>query len=522
MQEQLLDVRRGGIVVLDYGSQYTQLIARRVREVGVYAALLPWDIDAGRALELQPKGVILSGGPKSVYEDDAPTLPDWIMSQGLPVLGICYGMQLMTHHLGGQVGRALEREYGPVQFVHDASQENPLFDGLPLEMNVWMSHGDRIESPPPGFVSLGHSANSPYAAIGDLERGYFGVQFHPEVVHTPMGKAVLGKFVLDVCGCAPEWTPQHFISESVAAIREQVGDGRVVMGISGGVDSMVAATLLHEAVGDALTCIFVNNGLLRYREAEEVVETVQEVIGAKLIAVDATERFLSALEGVTDPEAKRKIIGENFVWLFEEEASRIENAQFLGQGTIYPDVIESAAQERPHAQVIKTHHNVGGLPEDMTLELVEPLRYLFKDEVRRVGLELGLPEAQVWRQPFPGPGLAIRCLGEVTFERLEFLRLADKIFRDALAGHGLMRETSQAYAALLPVKSVGVMGDQRTYAETIVLRAVTTEDFMTADWARLPYDLLAQVSNRIVNEIEGVNRVVYDISTKPPATIEWE
>ena len=522
MTESLREARLGGVVVLDYGSQYSQLIARRVREAGVYTSLLPWDIDVARALELQPQGIILSGGPNSVYEANAPTLPRWVLDAKLPVLGICYGMQLMTHALGGKVGAAHAREYGRAVFEYDDTLSNALFDELPSQLDVWMSHGDHIEAPPPGFLSIGHSQNSPFAAIGDTERGYYGVQFHPEVVHTPRGRDILSNFVLRICGCAPDWTPDHFIDVSVASIQQQVGDAKVVMGISGGVDSMVAATLIHRAIGDQLTCIFVNNGLLRMNEPVEVVETVERVVGARLIALDETENFLSKLEDVTEPERKRKIIGETFVRVFEASAASIEGVKFLGQGTIYPDVIESAAAERPHAHVIKTHHNVGGLPEDMTLELVEPLRYLFKDEVRRVGLALGLPEAQVWRQPFPGPGLAIRCLGEVRFDRLETLRKADKIFLDALLYADLMRHTSQAYAALLPVKSVGVMGDQRTYAETIVLRAVTTEDFMTADWARLPYDLLADVSNRIVNEVEGVNRVVYDISTKPPATIEWE
>ncbi len=516
------DARLGGIVILDYGSQYTQLIARRIREAGVYAELWPYDIDPERALALHPQGIVLSGSPYSVYDAGAPQLPAWVLRQNLPVLGICYGMQLLTHALGGQVGASTDREYGPAMLDVVPDVDDPLLAGLPQQFNVWMSHGDRIEAPPPNFIALGRSQNSPYAAMGAPDRGLFGVQFHPEVVHTPLGRQVLANFVLGVCGCQPEWTPAHFIDQAVADIHAQIGANNVVMALSGGVDSMVAATLLHKAVGDQLTCVFVDNGLLRLNEPAEVVETVREVIGAKLVAVKADELFLDKLAGITDPERKRKIIGATFIHIFEEEAAKVENVRFLGQGTIYPDVIESAAKERPHAQVIKTHHNVGGLPEDMTLELVEPLRYLFKDEVRRVGEALGLPASTVWRQPFPGPGLAIRCLGEVTFERLERLRHADQIFRDALAHAELMRETSQAYAALLPVKSVGVMGDQRTYAETIVLRAVTTEDFMTADWARLPYDLLAQVSNRIVNEVQGVNRVVYDISTKPPATIEWE
>lgn len=522
MVETLHDARLGGVVVLDYGSQYTQLIARRVREVGVYTTLLPWDIDAQRALAHQPRGIILSGGPNSVYDADAPALPQWVLAAELPILGICYGMQLLTHVLGGNVGEAHAREYGPATFEHTETTPTALFDGLPSALDVWMSHGDHIETPPPGFDSIGHSQNSPFAAIADTTRAIYGVQFHPEVRHTPFGTDILSNFVVKICQCKTDWTPDHFIDVAVASIRQQVGSANVVMGVSGGVDSMVAATLIHRAIGDQLTCIFVNNGLLRLHEPQEVVDTVQRVVGARLLALDETETFLSLLEGVTDPERKRKIIGETFIRVFEEAAAGIEGVVFLGQGTIYPDVIESAAAERPHAHVIKTHHNVGGLPEDMTLELVEPLRYLFKDEVRRVGLALGLPEAQVWRQPFPGPGLAIRCLGEVQFARLETLRKADHIFLSALAAGNFMRTTAQAYAALLPVKSVGVMGDQRTYAETIVLRAVTTEDFMTADWARLPYALLADVSNRIVNEVKGVNRVVYDISTKPPATIEWE
>lgn len=515
-----IDARLQGIVILDYGSQYTQLIARRVREAGVYAALYSWDTPAETILALQPKGVILSGGPNSVYDAGAPSLPTWVLQSHLPVLGICYGMQLLTHSLGGKVAQADKREYGNATFEQHST--SPLFTNLPPNLEVLMSHGDRIEIPPTGFVPLGYSENSPHAAIGDDTRRLYGVQFHPEVVHTPRGKDILVNFVHRICGCESRWTMLNFVEQAAQAIQTQVGAGQVVLGISGGVDSLVAATLLHRAIGDQLTCIFVNTGLMRSQEPESVVQTVQQIIGARLIAVDASERFLERLEGVTDPEAKRKIIGEIFVRIFEEEAAKIENARFLAQGTIYPDVIESAAKERPHARVIKTHHNVGGLPQDMTLELVEPLRYLFKDEVRQVGLALGLPEEHIWRQPFPGPGLAIRCLGEVTFERLERLRHADLIFRETLQAAGLNRGVSQAYAALLPVKSVGVMGDQRTYAETIVLRAVTTEDFMTADWARLPYDLLAEVSRRIVNEVQGVNRVVYDISAKPPATIEWE
>jgi GMP synthase (glutamine-hydrolysing) len=513
--------RLGGIAILDYGSQYTQLIARRIRDAGFYATLYPWDMPESTVRELDPQGIILSGGPNSVYDNGAPTLPAWVLKSNLPVLGICYGMQLLTHALGGQVSPAQHREYGHA-ILNLTPETNPLLDNLPSHFDVWMSHGDRIESAPIGFVPLANSTNSPYAAIGDISHQRYGVQFHPEVVHTSHGQDILHNFVSNICHCTHKWTSEAFIDQAIQAIRHQVGDGHVVLGLSGGVDSLVAATLIHRAIGDQLTCIFVNNGLMRHQEPEQVIASAQSTIGANLIAIDATEQFLDSLDGITDPEEKRKIIGTEFVRIFETEAAKIPDVRFLGQGTIYPDVIESAAQERPNARVIKTHHNVGGLPEDMTLQLVEPLRYLFKDEVRRVGLELGLPEALIWRQPFPGPGLAIRCLGAITFERLETLRHADKIFRDALNAHDLMRETSQSYAALLPVKSVGVMGDQRTYAETAVLRAVTTDDFMTADWARLPYDLLAQVSNQIVNEVQGINRVVYDISTKPPATIEWE
>ncbi len=522
------DLRTGGLVVLDYGSQYSQLIARRVREQGVYAALLPHDAEATTALAHAPRGVILSGGPRSVYEADAPRLPPWLLASGLPVLGICYGMQLLTQALGGRVAPAGVREYGPatIELTGDA----PLWAGLEAEQPVWMSHGDRIEAPPPGFAALARSAHSPYAAIGDQTRRLYGVQFHPEVTHTPAGAAMLRNFAREVCGCAPRWEPDAFIEETVAAIRDRVGDGNVVLGLSGGVDSAVAAALIHRAVGDQLIPIFVNNGLLRLDEPAQVVRAFRDGLGmSRLIAVDATEAFLDALQGVTDPEQKRQIIGQLFVETFEEAAEHSGSLDWLAQGTIYPDVIESAGTGRPGAHVIKSHHNVGGLPERMRDRLVEPLRDLFKDEVRRVGQALGLPEAIVWRQPFPGPGLAVRCLGAITWERLERLRRADAIFLDELAAAGLLRQgaaqdsaVAQAFAVLLPVRSVGVMGDQRTYGEVVVLRAVTTVDFMTADWARLPADLLARASNRIVNEVAGVNRVVYDISSKPPATIEWE
>ncbi len=513
------------VVVLDYGSQTAQLIARRVREIGVYSELFPWDAPAERVLALHPKGLILSGGPASVYDPDAPTLPSYVLATGLPVLGICYGMQVLAHALGGRVAAAQEREYGPARlYIHGAA---PLWNNLPATLDVWMSHGDRIEVEPPGFTPLAHTANSPIAAMGDLERHIYGLQFHPEVSHTPQGKELLANFVLRVCGCRPDWTPAAFIDEATVRLREQVGDGRVLLALSGGVDSSVVAALLHRAISEQLVCVFIDHGLLRQGEAEQVLETFQRTMGLNMIVVEAAEDFLAALAGVTNPEAKRRLIGELFVRLFEREAERIAKQvgpiEYLAQGTIYPDVIESAAPDRPAAQRIKTHHNVAGLPADMRLKLVEPLRYLFKDEVRRVGEALGLPPEIVWRQPFPGPGLAVRCLGEVTRERLERLRAADAIFLEELRAAGLLfTETAQAFAVLLPVHSVGVMGDHRTYGETVALRAVRTEDFMTADWARLPADLLARVSARIVNEVPGVTRVVYDITSKPPATIEWE
>lgn len=521
------------IAVIDYGSQYSQLICRRVREVNVYAELVPWDRAAEVLPRLQPQGIILSGGPNSVYDVGAPTLPDVVLASGAPVLGICYGLQLLAHTLGGRVTPAQEREYGAatIQVTGTAAgAESQLFAGLPAALNVWMSHGDRVEQLPDGFLAVAHSGNSPLAAVADEKRRLYGIQFHPEVVHTPHGRDLLANFVKRICGCTGDWTAGNFIEESVALIREQVGPaGHVICGLSGGVDSAVAATLVHRAIGDRLACVFVDHGLLRKGEAEQVVETFARHQGMRLIAVDAKEEFLSDLAGVEDPERKRKLIGARFVRVFESEAARLAGEwgvaapAFLAQGTLYPDVIESASNaDVKHARTIKTHHNVGGLPEDMTFQLIEPLRMLFKDEVRTVGEALGLPEELVWRHPFPGPGLAIRCLGEVTWERLETLRHADSIFLEELRRAGLYRQTSQVFAVLLPVRSVGVMGDGRTYANALALRAVTTDDFMTADWARLPYDLLAHISNRIVNEVPGVNRVVYDISSKPPATIEWE
>jgi GMP synthase (glutamine-hydrolysing) len=521
------------IVVLDYGSQYSQLICRRVRESHVYAELIPWDRAGDLLPGLQPQGIILSGGPGSVYDPDAAFLPAAVIDSGAPVLGICYGLQLLAHTFGGQVSPSREREYGAAAIQLDGAHPeagSPLFRDLPPSLQVWMSHGDRVETLPAGFAPIAASANSPYAAIADEARRMYGLQFHPEVVHTPQGGTILENFVKGICGCRGDWTPGNFIAETVDRIRTQVGDtGHVICGLSGGVDSAVAAALTHRAIGDRLTCVFVDHGLLRKGEADQVVRTFQEHQGMRLVAVDASEDFLTDLAGVADPEEKRRRIGARFIRVFEAEAARlaaewgVDHPAFLAQGTLYPDVIESASNDDTrHARTIKTHHNVGGLPADMTFRLIEPLRMLFKDEVRAVGEALGLPEAIVWRHPFPGPGLAIRILGDVTWERLETLREADAIFLDELRAADLYRATSQVFAVLLPVRSVGVMGDGRTYADVIALRAVTTDDFMTADWARLPYDLLAKISNRIVNEVAGVNRVVYDVSSKPPATIEWE
>jgi GMP synthase (glutamine-hydrolysing) len=508
------------IAILDFGSQYAQLIARRVREAHIYSELFPWDTPAEKVLALQPKGFILSGGPASVYAEGAPTLPGYIIKSGLPILGICYGMQLLVHTLGGKVNPSDEREYGQAEI-------QLLIPGTMLDMlsKVWMSHGDRITEMPEGFIALAKSGNSPIAAMGDFGRKYFAVQFHPEVHHTPNGAEILKHFAMDVCGCSPDWTPASIIEESVARIQSQVGEERVLAAVSGGVDSSVAAALVHKAIGDQQVAVFVDTGLLRQGEPEQVVRTFREQMGAELVAVDAAEEFFAVLKGVTDPEQKRKIVGEKFIRIFEREAKKLGALKFLVQGTIYPDVVESAAPDRNKAARIKSHHNVGGLPEDMEMLLVEPLRYLFKDEVRAVGEALGLPESVVWRQPFPGPGLTVRCLGEVTPNRVARLRQADAIFTQELSAAGLLGKgagTSQAFAALLPVRSVGVMGDERTYQEVCAIRAVVTDDFMTADWARIPYDVLAKVANRIVNEVHGINRVVYDITSKPPATIEWE
>jgi GMP synthase (glutamine-hydrolysing) len=515
------------IAILDFGSQYAQLIARRVRELQVYCELYPWDAPAEQVASIQPKGFILSGGPASVYEPGAPSIPAYVLESKLPILGICYGMQALTHALGGQVSASTEREYGPAQL--EILKDNPLIPSQ--EQMVWMSHGDRISSPPSGFEILGRSDNSPIAFMGDLKRRYFGLQFHPEVRHTPNGKEILRRFVIDICQAHPDWTPASIIQASVSNIRRQVGGESVISAVSGGVDSSVATALVQKAVGDQLAAVFVDTGMLRQGEARQVKSVLQDRLGIELVSVDAESQFMHALRGITAPEEKRRIIGELFIRIFEAQARQLGMPRFLVQGTIYPDVVESSAPDRSKAQRIKTHHNVGGLPEDMRFELVEPLRYLFKDEVRAVGEALGLPQELIWRQPFPGPGLAVRCLGEVNPERLERLRAADAIFTSELAEAGMLSMsaaagqvsgTAQAFAVLLPVQSVGVMGDQRTYQETIALRAVTSEDFMTADWARLPFDLLARIANRIVNEVQGVNRVVYDITSKPPATIEWE
>ena len=515
------------IAILDFGSQYAQLIARRIREIHVYSELFPWDTPQEKVMAIEPQGFILSGGPASVYAPGAPQIADYVLQSGLPILGICYGMQALTHALGGIVSPSTEREYGPARL--QPTRPNPL---LPEEgQQVWMSHGDRLEVLPPGFDKLAQSDNSPYAAIGDLQRAYFGVQFHPEVHHTPGGTEILRRFAVNICQAEPAWTPESIIQQGVGRIREQVGNQTVVSAVSGGVDSSVATAMVQRAAGDQLIAFFVDTGLLRRGEVQQVQKGLHENLGVELIVIDAVQRFMQALRGVSEPEQKRRIIGELFIHIFEEQAEKLGKPRFLVQGTIYPDVVESSAPDRAQAQRIKTHHNVGGLPEEMNFELVEPLRYLFKDEVRAVGEALGLPSELVWRQPFPGPGLAVRCLGEVTSERLKRLRAADAILTEELAASGLLRMggarharqgTAQAFAVLLPVRSVGVMGDQRTYQEALALRAVTTEDFMTADWARLPHDLLARIANRIVNEVEGINRVVYDITSKPPATIEWE
>ncbi|MCY4653783.1 MAG: glutamine-hydrolyzing GMP synthase [Dehalococcoidia bacterium] len=508
------------IIVIDFGSQYSRLIARRIRESSVYCELIPHSAPWEMVESLNPKGIVLSGGPASVYEDGAPLAPDWVYESGLPILGICYGMQAMVHQLGGKVAPASRREYGYAELLQD-DPSDAIFHGTPESMQVWMSHGDHISELPPGFSALAHTDNSPIAALGD-GNGRLGIQFHPEVAHTPKGKQLIENFLYKICGCAGAWTPGNFVAETVESIRRQVGDGKVICALSGGVDSAVAATLVHRAIGDRLTCIFVNNGLLRHQEAERVQETFEKHLAMNLRHVDASEHFLGALRAVTDPETKRRIIGEEFINVFEGEASRLGRVDFLAQGTLYPDVIESQVPGDDVSAKIKTHHNVGGLPEHMRMELVEPLRYLFKDEVREVGLELGLPREMVFRQPFPGPGLAIRIIGEITHDSLETLREADRILMEEIEANGLYDDLWQSFAVMTDSRSVGVTGDFRTYGNVIAIRAVTSDDAMTADWARIPYDVLARVSNRICNEAPNVNRVVYDITSKPPGTIEWE
>jgi GMP synthase (glutamine-hydrolysing) len=507
------------VVVLNFGSQYAMLIARRVRECHVYCELLPPETPWEKIMALKPKGVILSGGPASVYAPGALQVPLNVFESGFPVLGICYGQQLIAHQLGGQVTPSSKHEYG--QAILHTETESPLFAGLPDSMMVWMSHGDHVTQMPPGFSSIASTDNSPVAAMSN-GRNIFGLQFHPEVAHTPLGKSIIQNFLYKVCGCTGNWTPSSFIAESTERIRQQVKNGSVICALSGGVDSAVAATLIHKAVGDRLTCIFVNNGLLRREEAERVLETFRNNLKMKIVYANSTDRFLAQLKGVTDPELKRRQVGNEFIKVFEEEALKLGKAEFLAQGTLYPDVIESATTESTAAVKIKTHHNVGGLPAHMKLSLIEPLRYLFKDEVREVGLALGLPEDMIWRQPFPGPGLSIRIIGEVTRDKLEILRGADWIVMQEIKRAKLYRQLWQSFAVLTDVKSVGVMGDFRTYSYLVALRAVTSDDAMTADWARLPYDLLSRISNRIVNEVQNVNRVVYDITSKPPSTIEWE
>jgi GMP synthase (glutamine-hydrolysing) len=511
---------REAIIVIDFGSQYSLLIARRVRESQVYCELVSPDTPWEKIAPLNPKGFILSGGPGSVYEANAPMTPTYVYESRLPVLGICYGMQVITHQMGGQVAPGIKREYGHA-LLHLGGVDSPLFANVPQSTPVWMSHGDKIEAMPPDFNVLAYTDNSPFAVIGN-DKNTFGLQFHPEVVHTPEGRTILKNFIYRICGCQGNWTMGNFITDSLTKINKEVGKGKVISALSGGVDSAVVSTLIHRAIGDQLTCIFVNHGMLRREEVERTFNTFRLNMGMNIVYVDASERFLERLKGVTDPETKRKIIGEEFINVFEEEAKKIGKVDFLAQGTLYPDVIESASSGSTAAAKIKSHHNVGGLPARMTLKLLEPLRYLFKDEVRQVGLELGLPEEMVWRQPFPGPGLAIRIIGEVTKEKLEILRAADWVVMSEIKQAKLYRQLWQSFAILTDVRSVGVMGDYRTYGYLVAIRAVTSDDAMTADWSRLPYDVLARISNRIVNEVPEVNRVVYDITSKPPSTIEWE
>lgn len=508
------------IPILDFGSQYAQLIARRVREKGVYSELVRPDISLEDLRKLNPRGLILSGGPSSVYEADAPKCDPRIFDLGVPILGICYGMQLGAQILGGQVKPAKAREYGRAKLT--VNSEDALVKGLPKDTTVWMSHGDQVHELPAEFVPLATTPTCPFAAMKHRNRPFYGVQFHPEVTHTPRGEQIFQNFLYDICGCTGNWTMGNFIEHTTRRVREQVGTGKVICGLSGGVDSSVVAALLHKAIGDQLVCIFVDNGLLRKNERQRVESTFRNHFKIDLRIHDATHPFLDALKDITDPQQKRKIIGREFIEAFKREAAGIDNAQFLAQGTLYPDVIESGHGHAGTAANIKLHHNVGGLPAELGFELVEPLRELFKDEVRRVGEMLGLPENLVWRHPFPGPGLAVRIIGRITPERLRILRDADEIVLEELVANHLYRKTAQVFAVLLPIGTVGVMGDARSYDSVVAIRAVESQDFMTADWARIPYDVLATMSNRIINEVRGINRVVYDISSKPPATIEWE
>ena len=512
------------ILILDFGSQYTQLIARRVREAGVFSELHPWDMSEGDIRAFQPDGIILSGGPNSVYEDETPKAPQLVFELGVPVLGICYGMQTMASQLGGGVETGHVREFGYAQVLTcgDSALLRGVEDHDEGMLDVWMSHGDKVTGLPQGFHVICSNDSTPIAGMADEQRKFYALQFHPEVTHTKQGKTILSRFVHDICGCSESWSMPNYIDEAVQQIRQQVGDEEVILGLSGGVDSSVAAALLHRAIGDQLTCIFVDNGLLRLNEAEQVMAMFAGHLGVKVDHVDASEKFLSELAGVDEPEAKRKIIGREFVHVFQQEAESLPKAKWLAQGTIYPDVIESAGSKTKKAHTIKSHHNVGGLPDTLHLKLLEPLRELFKDEVRELGVALGLPHDMVYRHPFPGPGLWVRILGEVKKEYADLLRLADAIFIEELRVSGWYEKTSQAFVVFLPVKSVGVMGDGRTYEWVVALRAVQTQDFMTAHWAELPHALLAKVSNRIINEVRGINRVVYDVSGKPPATIEWE
>ncbi len=522
------DIHAQRILILDFGSQYSQLIARRVREAGVYCELHSYAIDAADIDNFSPSGVILSGGPESAAGEDAPTAPAQIFDLGVPLLGICYGMHTMAAQLGGEVVKTGHHEYGYAQVrAHGHTvllqdiEDHTSDEGYGL-LDVWMSHGDRVEQMPEGFRLMASTDSAPVAGMADELRQFYGIQFHPEVTHTQQGQRIIERFVHEICGCAPLWRPDNIIEDSIKTVRQQVGSDEVILGLSGGVDSSVVAALLHRAIGDQLTCVFVDNGLLRYKEGEQVMATFAEHMGVKVIRVDAEQRFLAALSGQTDPEQKRKIIGNLFIEIFEEESNKLSNAQWLAQGTIYPDVIESAGAKTANAHLIKSHHNVGGLPEQMQLKLCEPLRELFKDEVRKLGVELGLPHDMVYRHPFPGPGLGVRILGEVKKEYADILRLADHIFIEELMKHQLYHKTSQAFTVFLPVKSVGVTGDGRRYEYVVALRAVETIDFMTARWAHLPYEFLDYVCRRIVNEVSGISRVVYDITGKPPGTIEWE